>query len=310
MRRRLPPLNALAAFEAAARLGGFTQAAREIGVAQPAVTRHVANLEAWLGTRLFHRQGNRIALTEPGEALAQLATAVLDRVEVGVRNLPRGGRDEIVIGASFGIAHLWLMPRIGDLRRHAGVPVTFVTAEDYRSFETAAIDCSIRFGHGAFRGLESDLLFAERCQIVASPALLSRYPGFDPMDPIGSLPDGLVLDHGDPFGAGWMTWAAWYDACGRAFPGPQSLRIVRSYPTMLDMICAGEGVGIGSEGLEDAQVAAGDLVRVGPPMQRPDHGYYLVYPAHAQEIPAFQKLRAALLDQHGPRVADQTGVVA
>lgn len=295
MRRRLPPLNALMAFEAAARHGNFTRAAVELGVAQPAVTRHVANLEDWIGTPLFRRRGSAIRLTGEGQVLSDLATSVLDRLELGVRDVQRAGSRELVVGASFGIAHLWLMPQIGAMRAVADAPVNFLTSDDYRSFDEASVDFSIRFGNGHFGANQADLLFAERCQIIAAPAFLDRHRGFEPDRPIESLPAKSLLDHGDPHGAGWMTWERWYRQTGRPFPGEGRLTTIRSYPTMLDMIRAGEGIGIGTRGLEDDLVASGALVRVGPVVAREGFGYFLVYRQELRQKPSFERLRSYLL---------------
>lgn len=106
MRRKLPPLNAILAFEAAARHSNFTRAAQELSVAQPAVTRHVARLEDWIGSQLFRRNGSVVQLTREGTVLSELATTLLDRLELGIRDATRVGKDELVVGASFGIAHL------------------------------------------------------------------------------------------------------------------------------------------------------------------------------------------------------------
>lgn len=115
MRRHLPPLNALVVFEAAARHGNFTRAAEELAVAQPAVTRHIAKIEDWIGSTLFRRRGSRVELTQKGRDLAEISTSVFDRLELGVRDLARSAGQDLIVGSSFGVAHLWLMPRAGHL---------------------------------------------------------------------------------------------------------------------------------------------------------------------------------------------------
>ncbi|WP_293576793.1 LysR family transcriptional regulator [Phaeobacter sp.] len=294
-RRKLPPMNALIAFEAAARYGSFTRAAETLSVAQPAVTRHIARLEDWVGARLFLRRGNQIQLTAEGETLATLATTVLDRLEVGLQDVVASKDDELRIGASFGITHLWLMPRIGAMRAAANATINFVTADDYRSFDDRSIDLSIRFGNGDFPGYSQDLLFTETCQMVASPAFLARHPEFDPEAPLATLDPSCLFDHGDPYHAGWITWARFFDREGRSLAPGQRLKTVTSYPAMLDMICAGEGIGLGYWGLEDQMVLEGRLQRVGPALSRPDYGYYLVYRPEMAKNPALQRLRSYLI---------------
>lgn len=290
-----PPLNALLAFEVAARHCNFTRAAKELSVAQPAVTRHIAKIEDWIGTSLFSRRGSALELTEEGRALADLATGIFDRLELGVRDVVRTNSQELLIGASFGIAHLWLMPRIGGMRAASNATVNFLTSDDYRAFENPAVDCSIQFGNGNFGSNNKDLLFQEHCQTIASPTFLAAHPEFDADDPTGTLDAKFLFDHGDPHGNGWTTWASFYDRAGQRFPGSITLTTVLSYPTMLDMVCAGEGIGIGYWGLEDHLVEAGQLVRVGQPIAREGYGYYLVYRKELKAKSSFKRLRAFLL---------------
>lgn len=296
MRRNLPPLNALLAFEAAARHCNFTRAAEELSVAQPAVTRHIANIEDWLGATLFKRCGNTVELSHEGQILAELSTAIFDRLELGIRDVVPSGSQELLIGSSFGVAHLWLMPRISGMRAAAKATINFITSDDYRSFDDLTVDASIRFGNGDFGQNSKDLLFQEKCQIIASPAFLDAHPEFDPDNPIQTIDTKYMFDHGDPHANGWTTWASFYERAGQSLSGSTRLTTVLSYPTMLDMVCAGEGIGIGYWGLEDHLVDERRLVRVGQPIERDDFGYYLVYKREMASKPSFERLRAFLLE--------------
>ncbi len=298
MRRKLPPLNALLAFEAAARHESFTRAAEELSVAQPAITRHIANIENWLGTRLFKRRGNIVELSEDGKILAELSTSTFDRLELGVHALGRSKSNEFVAGASFGVAHLWVMPRISRMRASSGMDINLVTADDYRVFDDSSVDFSIRFGNGEFEHNSADLLFPEQCQIIASPQFLEEHPECDPENPLGSIDLKLLLDHGDPNGIGWMNWQTWCELTGHLFPGFDQLTKVQSYPTMLDMVCAGDGIAIGSIAIEDDLIASGKLSCIGPRTGREDFGYYLVYRQEMLERESFQKLRKFLIGQY------------
>lgn len=295
MRRRLPPLNALLAFDAAARHNSFTRAAQELCVAQPSVTRHIANLESWMGVPLFHRHGNALSLTEEGDVMATIATAAFDRMELALREVKRLKKHDLVVGASFGVAHLWVMPRISAMRRASGMNINLVTADDYSTFDERSIDFSIRFGHGKFGEQRADLLFEEHCHIIATPAFLDAHPQFDPRNVLDNFDPKLLLDHGDPHRVGWMDWHTWQTLSGAKCPDISAMQKVESYPTMLDMVCAGEGISIGTLGIEDDLVASGKLLRLGAPVSRPGYGYYLVYHAEQLANPAFARLRASLL---------------
>ncbi len=276
-RRRLPSLNALIAFDAVARNGSFTRAAQELTVAQPAVTRHIANLEGWLGVALFHRHGNAVSLTKDGQEVADLAISVLDRLEIGLGAIRAAPRSEVVIGASFGMAHLWVIPRISGLRMAAGgAVINFVTSENYDAFDRQGVDLSIRFGTGQWSGVHSDLLFEEETHVIASPDFLAAHPEIDADNLPFTLRGEWLLEHGDQYNVGWMTWKSWFRHHGAplpAIPKPE----VRNFPTLLDMVRAGEGVAIGVAGLDDAWVEKGEIVRLGPAVKRTGLGYYLTH---------------------------------
>nr|WP_309504446.1 LysR family transcriptional regulator [uncultured Roseovarius sp.] len=297
MRRKLPPLNAFVAFEAAARHGSFTRAAQEMSVAQPAITRHVARLEDWIGSPLFRRNGSVIQLTREGVLLSDLATTLLDRLELGIQDVTRIGKDELVVGASFDVAHLWLMPKISALRMASEATVNFLTADNYRAFDDPSVDFSIRFGNGNFGANCADLLFSENCQIIAAPEFLDRHPEFDPEAPLTTLDPHLIFDHGDPHDVGWITWTVWCELTGQSLPERGKISTIRSYPTMLDLVSAGEGIGIGTKGLEDDLIASGLIVRVGRSIARDGFGYYIVYLREVLEKPSFVRLREHLLNQ-------------
>ncbi len=295
MRRKLPPMNALLAFESAARHLNFTRAAQELSVAQPAVTRHISNVENWLGMDVFTRRGSVVQLTEEGRRLAELATAAFDRLELGIRDLQPSKKNELVIGVSFGVAHLWVMPRISKMRTASGTNINLVTSDDYRTFDEPSVDLSIRFGNGVFNGKCADLLFEERCQIIAAPSFMKANPEFDPERLSETIAPEVLLDHGDPNRIGWMDWELWHDLTSTPFAGTNRLTRVESYPTMLDMVCAGEGISIGTLGIEDDLVASGKLVCLGPSAAREGFGYYLVYREDKLRTPAFRRLRTLLL---------------
>ena len=289
----------LFAFEAAARHGNFTRAAEELSVAQPAITRHISNVEDWMGAKLFARRGSLVELTGEGRLLAELATAAFDRLELGIREVRRPNKNELVIGASFGVAHLWIMPRISEMRAASRTNINLVTSDDYRTFDDLSVDFSIRFGNGDFGDNSANLLFEERCRIIAAPSFMDRNPEFDPGNLSETIKPELLLDHGDPNSIGWMNWKVWHGLTDTPFPGAHRLTRVESYPTMLDMVCAAEGISIGTIGIEDDLVSSGKLMCVGDTVARKGFGYYLVYKEERLRNNAFESLRALLINsQH------------
>ncbi|MDA4846713.1 LysR family transcriptional regulator [Hoeflea poritis] len=277
MRRRLPPLNALLAFEAAARHSNFTRAAEELGVAQPAITRHINNIESWLGIDLFRRTGNAVMLTADGESVSELVTTAFDRLEISLGALASSKSNEITIGASFGITHLWLMPQITAMRGAArGAAINFITSENYVDFDAGKVDFSIRFGSGDWPGKRADLLFTETTYVIAAPAFLQNTPEIDPDNLAATLRPEWLLEHGDMHDYGWMTWRKWFEQHGSVLSGELRNADIRNYPTLLDMVRCGEGVALGYVGLDNHLVEAGEILRLGKPVKRPNLGYYLL----------------------------------
>lgn len=296
MKRHLPSLNAVRAFDAAARHRNFTRAAHELGVAQPAVTRHVANLEDWLGTKLFRRTGNAVELSTDGYEIAELVTTALDRLELGFGRYGRQHRDEIVIGASFGMTHLWLMPQITAMRDAArGSSINFLTSENYSDYESARLDFSVRFGNGKWPGKRADLIFTEKTYVIVSPGFLERHPSLDRDNLAATIQPDWLLDHGDPFNYGWMTWRLWYLHHGLVPPRTMRKPAIGNYPTLLDMVRCGEGIALGYVGLDNHLVGTGEILRLGPPLHRPELGYYLLSDLGSSQKTAVQELRNYLI---------------
>ena len=295
LRRRLPPLNSLLAFETASRHGNFTRAARELGVAQPAVTRHISNLEDWLGAELFRRHGNSVELNADGYAIADIVTPVFDRLELGLGQFSSARDNEIVIGASFGMMHMWLMPRITAMRGAArGATINFVTSENYKDFDAGNVDMSIRFGTGDWPDRRADLIFTETTHVIASPAFVQQHPDINKDNLPATLRPDWLLEHGDPYNYGWMTWPRWFAHHGHPMPEVSGHRDIHNYPTLLDMVRCGEGVALGYVGLDDHLVKSGDIVRLGKPINRPKLGYYLLSDARLATSGPGEELRTYL----------------
>ena len=187
------------------------------------------------------------------------------------------------------------MPRIGQMRAASALNINIVTSDDYRTFDDPSVDFSIRFGMGDFGNNQADLLFRERCRIIASPSFLANNPAFDPDNPATSIGAQMMLDHGDPYGIGWMDWRRWHELTSLPFPGQGAMRRVQSYPAMLDIVCAGEGISIGTLEIEDDLVASGKLIYAGQEIARDGYGYFLVYRKELLRNPSFRRLRDHLL---------------
>ena len=278
LRHRLPSLTALLVFEAAGRLGGFGRAARELGISQPAVSRHVQGLEAELGHALFARANNRISLTDPGLRLWHAVNTGLHDMAAVVDNLRRGeDARPLALITHAGFAQQWLMPRLGGLREAlGGRPISLSIVDGSTEFSAAEFDVGIRHGTGDWPGQRLLRLFDETVVPVVAARLAEERP-----DLLTAAPEALVdetLIHMDEGDRPWMTWATWFRLSGvRRTPERARVRF-NHYPLVMAEVVAGSGVGLGWRPLIDDMIESGVVVAVGPEVVRPGHGWWLVWP--------------------------------
>src|SRR5499427_7708643 len=175
MRPRLPPLNALKAFEAAARHESFTRAAEELCVTQGAVSHQVKALEVHLGIKLFTRERQRLIITEARRAYLAVLRDALDRIAVGTeRLLQRQNSGVITVSTSPDFAAKWLVNRLGRFAElHPGIDLRVSATLHHVDFAREEVDLAVRHGDGNWPGLDVVRLGAERLFAVCSPKLLS-----------------------------------------------------------------------------------------------------------------------------------------
>ena len=192
MKRSLPPLNALRAFEVAARTGGFTKAAGELLVSQGAISRHVALLEYFLGVTLFHRSHRQVQLTQEGHAYASAVRIALDQIEQATRDVRATRlRRSLHIKVYSTLAICWLVPRLGQF--HALYPEMAVTISSSPAPADLALeDVMFTIDHGTDRmpWARYDPLFRAELMPVCSPALLN---GPNPIKVPGDLLNHVLL---------------------------------------------------------------------------------------------------------------------
>lgn len=177
-RRRLPPLNWLRAFEAAARHLSFTDAGVELGVTQAAVSQQVRQLEDWLGAQLFKRLARALALTDAGIAYLPIVQDGIERIDLGTAEIfghPEGR--PVTLRASTTLAVLWLAPQLARLRaEHPEIAVRVTTLYSPVDFGQDGVDIEIRYGAGTWPGVKAHRLFDESFFPVASPGYLAMAP--------------------------------------------------------------------------------------------------------------------------------------
>jgi len=209
MTRRLPPLNALRAFEAAARCGNFTRAAHELCVTQGAVSRHIATLEAWLEVQLFERGRHGIRLMPAGQSYHASMRVAFDQIELGTRQLQQSPDEwllRIKLPPTFAIR--WLIPRLARFHaKHPRIDVQITTSHKPTDFERDDVDVSIHSEPSPPEGPGYRLLFRETLLPVCAPVLLQRDPPL--AQPADLAQHALLSSLNRP-----QDWPAWLEAAG------------------------------------------------------------------------------------------------
>ena len=287
MARILPSLNALKAFEAAARHESFTLAAAELNVTHAAISRHIRELEVWLGTKLFVRTGRGVELTEKGGSYVVDITRgfdVLAAATESVSSRRRRRRQQLVVSVEPSFAALWLVPRLGRFTA-ANPEIELVVDSSHRlvDFARDEADIGIRYGRGIWPNVASDVLTRTNMTPVCSPALLRARHIRDPSD----LQPGLLLQ--EETRRYWYEWLKAAGVCDRISPEGPTLGLHLTIPAAE----AGQGFALADE------VIAGDAL-VGGRLVKPfaisvaEYGYYFVRDAARKDSKAMAAFHAWL----------------
>ena len=275
-RRSLPPLNAVRAFEAVARLGSIKEAAGELSVTDGAVSQQIRLLEDWLGApALFRRSPRRIVLTPAGAVLLAEFGPALDRISAAVQQHRTRRHDAPTIAlhvnalATFSLR--WLLRRMGDFRaEHPDIEVRLSTSNETVDALAEPFDVVIRGGPDSFPGYTSRFLFGERRLPVCHPALLDRMP----LNEIHDL-SGHTLLHVSSMPRLWRDWLA--EAGAPALRSESSLTFDHFYLTIQAAI-DGLGVAMGPTALVADDLAAKRLVTPFPNVSLPARSYFAYLP--------------------------------
>src|SRR6476620_6373520 len=212
MLRRLPPLNALKAFEAAARHESFTRAAEELCVTQGAVSHQVKALEAELGVKLFNRERQRLIITEAGRTYLTVLRDAFDRIAVGTDRLgQRQNSGVLTVSTSPDFAAKWLVHRLGRFAEaYPDIDLRVSATLHHVDFAREDVDLAVRHGDGNWPGHEVVRLSSEQLFAVCSPKLLSGRQRLARPSDVLKFP----LLHLDDRKA----WTDWFDATGVEAP--------------------------------------------------------------------------------------------
>ena len=279
METRLPPLPALRAFEAAARLESFSRAADELHVTHGAVSHQVRALEEFLGAALFARNGRRVVLTADGRLFADRVRAALREIGEAAESFRKPARaNRLTVSLLPSFAARWLMPRIGRfMAAHPEITMNVHTSIALVDFERDEVDLAIRFGNGDWPRLEIEKFMDDEYFPVASPRFnRGRLPA-QPAE-LARLP--LISSDGDP-------WAPWFKAAGLKLAEPAG-PIFHDLSLAVQAAIDARGIALVRRSIAEGDLAAGTLVRLFDVAIPASGSYYLVRPRG----PAPQKVLA------------------
>ena len=296
-RRKLPPLDAMVFFEAAARHNSFTAAAAELCVTQAAVSKRIKELETQLGLRLFHRDGRRLSLTDAGRRLFERVAMALEYLEDAVLS-EMGEDDEVVqIAANSAMSIFWLGPKLRDLGLggDAGA-VRMLTSDRLRDLLDLDNDLAVTYGQSDPPGWESTPLFDEELVPVAHADYLPAL-GLDAAARLEDIAEhrGITLLEYDRVAPDWVNWKVWIEKVGAVELNGVARRQCGGYARAIGEAIAGNGIALGSLGLIDGELDAGRLRAVGERSLRTGRGYFLAAPRHKTLSVSAANLRRALL---------------
>jgi DNA-binding transcriptional LysR family regulator len=257
-RFRLPPLDLIQGFEAAARNLSFTKAAEELSITQSAVSRQIKALEEHLGVALFERRHRALALSAAGRTLYAAATALLQRLQETTDGLQaEAASPQLTVTTTSGFASLWLIPRLkGFTARNPDVDVRISATYKAINLERSLIDVAVRYAREENAPAGAVRLFGEELIPVCSPALLKAGP--HPLTALADLSHHALLRMEES--GGFFDWETWLAAQGYAdFKPAASLRF-DSYEQMIEAALSGQGVAMGIERLVRGLMEEGRLV--------------------------------------------------
>lgn len=298
MSARLPSLNGLRAFEAAARHLSFTKAALELNVTQTAISHQIKRLELELGVRLFVRQNRALTLTPQARDYLPGVRAAFNDLRLATDRLLRKDNDRVLtVSTLASLAAKWLLPRLSAFQEaHPGIDVRVTTSMALVDFRDGDVDAAIRYGRGQWPGLRADWLTADQLFPVCSPKLLE---GKHPLRGPDDLAHHTLLHSSGGYDDDWRLWltAAGLPADLSKQPGLTFDLIFMSLQAAID----GYGVAIGRTTYVEADLASGRLIKPFNMTLPADAGFYLVSPEATAETRKLTLFREWLVASVAPK---------
>ena len=276
----LPPLNALRAFEAAARSGSYVAAAAELGVTAAAISQQVRKLEAHLGKDMFLRSHNGLRLTDAGQSMFTGASAALQALSETTTQLRTDrARSRLVISTIDSVAEKWLLPRLAAFAfAHPDTRFDLRVEPDPVDFSRFNIDLRVAYGAGHYPDLVTTLLAQDQVQPMCSPAYLTANPQVEAQGMAAVPPRDLIHSAWGPSFGTNPTWRGWYQAADLPPPDSNAGFQVGRSSLAVDLARAGLGVALAQRMLATPDLERGDLLCLSQITLPLGHPYALVSP--------------------------------
>ena len=293
----LPPLDALRAFEAAARHLSFTRAADELFVTQSAVSKQVIALESALATRLFERKTRALALTAAGARLQRATAIAFDELRRAATELRGGDEPTVTLATTQAFASFWLIPRLADFRRlHPGIDIRISADTRMVDLERGRFDAAVRYLQDRNAPAGALRLFGDTVLPVVSPALLKK--SGKPLARPADLAHHVLLAYEDEEQRRpWLSWPVWLEMAGVADLRPAGSIAFNQYEPAIRAAVDGQGVALATLALVADLLTQGKLVAPLPQRFATPRSYYLLLAQRAATNPAVEPFRRWLANQ-------------
>ncbi|MDB5984424.1 MAG: LysR family transcriptional regulator [Pseudomonas sp.] len=294
---RLPPLNAVKAFEVTARTGSFVLAAAELGVTSAAVSQQVRHLEDFLGRQLFVRTGNRLTLTDAGhDVYPQTARALGDIANMTARMLEGDlHARRLVVSVPFSLAETWLAPKLsGLLDFYPQLSIDIRVEDDPVDLTRGEIDLRIAYGDYHYPGLQGIVLVHDQVVPLCAPEFWYRHGNQD--FSLEQVQQNLFIHtHWGISFASHPTWGDWFAEAGSRYrPDPAQGRRSGLSSLSISMARLGLGIALGQNAIAQTDLEAGRLIALSPISVRLGHAYCAFVPAAKSSRADIKRLIAML----------------
>jgi LysR family glycine cleavage system transcriptional activator len=290
MKHRLPPLNALKAFEAVARHLSVKLAAEELSVTPGAVSQMLKNLEGHLGVKLFERVTRGIYLTDTGRDYLPSIRNAFRQIAEASRRITISAADTGVLTVSVTpfFASAWLVPRMKSFQdEHPAIDLQVIASSTLVDFSREGVDVAVRHGLGCYPGLRSDRVVTVEMVAVAAPSLTERFG-------LPTKPEDLI-DWPKVHDADRKGWSLWCMAHSVDDSKPPRGPSFNDTGLLLQAILAGQGAGLLPAAMVADELISGSLVQLLDTQRIEEFAYYLVCPEGMQDQPKIMAFREWML---------------